>query len=169
MTSIIRAITRKSRNPGSAGDEVALARSFWSKIHHFHIDHNTPYLSLSPPPKKKWHKHCFQFLLGTVLQSFQEKSKAMVMQKKIKILKFCGVNKVHYGLSKNREWPKISQVLRRANSKRSANKKNSENSGVVLENGNCNWFLRSAVINPVIKLRLIQLCTSPETDTVIVW
>ena len=160
MTSIIRTITRKSRNPGSAGDEVALTRSFWSKIHHFYIDHNTPYLSLPPPPNKKWHKHCFQFLLGTVVPREIEGNGCA---------KFCGENKVHYGLSKSREWRKISQVLRRANSKRSANKKNSKNSGVVSEKGNCNWFLCSAVINPLIKLRLIQLCTPPETEPVIFW
>ena len=46
-------------------------------------------------------------------------------------------------------------------------KKYSKNSDVVLEKGNWKWFLRSAVINPAIKLRLI--CTPPETDTVIGW
>ena len=114
--SIVRAINRKSRNPRSPGDEVALARSFWSKIHHFHIDHNTHLVyPCPPPPKKKMHKHCFQFLLGIT-----------VLLREIEVngyAKFCGVNKVHYGLCKNREWPKISRALRRANSKRSVNKK----------------------------------------------
>ena len=98
MTSIVQAITRKSRNPRSTGDKVALAQSFWSKINHF--------------------------LPGEIEGNGYAK--------------FCGVNKVHYGLSKNSEWPKISRVLQRTNSKRSANKKYSKNSGVVSKKGNCN-------------------------------
>ena len=133
MTPIVQAITRKSRNPRSTGDKVALAQSFWSKINHFHIDHNTPCLPLPPTPphqKKKLHKHCFQFFLGVTVVPGEIEGNGYA--------KFCEVNKVHYGLSKNSEWPKISRVLQRTNSKRSANKKYSKNSGVVSKKGNCN-------------------------------
>ena len=162
MTPIVQAITRKSRNPRSTGDKVALAQSFWSKINHFHIEDNTTCLPLPPShQKKKLHKHCFQFFLVITVVPGEIEGNGYA--------KFCGINKVHYGLSKNSEWPKISRVLQRTNSKRSANKKYSKNSGVMSKKGNCNWFLRSAVINSVIKLRLIQLCTPPETEPVIVW
>ena len=62
-------------------------------IHHFHIDHNAPPI---PPPKKKMHKHCFQFLLGITINPERNRS-----QWSCKIL---GVNKVHYGLCENGEF-----------------------------------------------------------------
>ena len=47
-------------------------------IHHFHIDHNAPYL---PPPPPNFASSLFPISPGSwVLQSFEEKSKTMAMQ-----------------------------------------------------------------------------------------
>ena len=58
-------------------------------IHHLQISHNAP-PSLSPPPPKKIHTHCFQFLLGRLKCDLGEmKNKGYAKFGR-------GVNKVHY-------------------------------------------------------------------------
>ena len=55
----------------------------------------TLFTATPPPPKKKWHNHCFQFLQGITVIPREIKDDGYI--------KFWGVNKVHYGLCENGE------------------------------------------------------------------
>ena len=61
----------------------------------FHIEHNAP--CPPPPPAKRLHNHCFQFLLGITVAPRAIKDNGYA--------KSWGVNKVHYGLCENSELP----------------------------------------------------------------
>ena len=66
-----------------------------SRIHHFQIDHNAPFLP-PPPPPQIWHIRCLQFLLGITVLPREIQGDGYA--------KLCGVNKVHYGLCANGEF-----------------------------------------------------------------
>ena len=70
-------------------------------IHHFHIDHNAPYLP--PPPPPILHHRCFQFLLGiaVVRREIEDDGYA----------KFCGEDKEHHGLCESSEFSKLLVIF----------------------------------------------------------
>ena len=79
--------------------EVYLRRR--DSIHHFHIDHNAPYLP--PPPPPILHHRCFQFLLGiaVVRREIEDDGYA----------KFCGEDKEHHGLCESSEFSKLLVIF----------------------------------------------------------
>ena len=72
-------------------------------IHHFHVDHNAPYLPHPTPPPQILHHRCFQFLLGIAVVPREIEDNGYA--------KFCGVDKVHHGPCGNSEFSKLLVIF----------------------------------------------------------
>ena len=69
-------------------------------IHHFHIDHNAPYL---PPPPPILYKRVFQIFLGVGGVGRENGGKGYA--------KFCGEDKEHHGLCESSEFSKLLVIF----------------------------------------------------------